>query len=67
MAFSHNTVVIKKIVIKIFATLEKFNLPKYIENNILYNFKVVSDINFIEKLGIFDIVKVAYIEMNKTC
>lgn len=47
--FFHNVVLIRKKFYKIFATTpEKFNLPKHIENDILYNFKIVFNINYIE-------------------
>lgn len=40
---------LEKIVIEFFAAPEKYNLPRYIENDIFYNFTVVLDTNFIEK------------------
>lgn len=35
---------LENFLIKIFATSEKLNLPRYIENDILYNFNIVSGI-----------------------
>lgn len=45
---------LEKFVIKFFVTSEKFNLVKYIENDIIYYFKIVWKINFIEKYVVFE-------------
>ena len=43
---------------EILAAPEKFNLPRYTENNIFFNFKVVLEINFTIKREIFEKVRV---------
>lgn len=55
--FSIILFLLEKIVIKIFATPEKFNLFRYVKNDILYNFEIVLGINFIENHLIFDKVR----------
>lgn len=49
MIFFHNSVLTRKIHNEIFFNSAKINLSRCIENNIFYNFKIVSVINFIKK------------------
>lgn len=48
---------LEKSIIEIFVIFVMFNLYKYIENDIFYDFKLVLFVNFIEKKMIFEKVR----------